>query len=122
MPKGDDELIEGKWTLISGEKDGQDVLDADLQQSTLEIVGNQHSVELGDDVLKGTHTLDSDQNPMTIDATDSEGPFAGQTLLGIFKVEGDVFTVCFAAPGADRPTEFTTRNGKATILHQWKRA
>ena len=115
-------MIEGKWTLIGGEKDGHDVSDADIQQSTLEIVGNQHSVKLGDDELKGTHTLNSDQSPMTIDSSDTAGPFAGQTLLGIFKVEDDVFTVCFAAPGADRPTEFTTKDGKATILDQWKRA
>lgn len=114
-------MIEGTWKLIGGEQDGQDIQDADLQQSTLEIVGNEHSVRLGDDELKGTHTLTADHSPMTIDASDSAGPFAGQTLLGIFKVEDDVFTVCFAAPGAERPTEFTTKNGNATILHQWKR-
>ena len=39
----------------------------------------------------------------------------------IFKVEEDVFTVCFAAPGKDRPTEFTTKDGKATMLQFWKR-
>lgn len=114
-------MIEGKWTLIGGEQDGQDIPDADIQQSTLEIVGNEHTVNLGDDALKGTHTLNTDHNPMTIDASDNAGPFAGQTLLGIFKVEDDVFTVCFAAPGTDRPTEFTTKDGKATILHGWKR-
>jgi uncharacterized protein (TIGR03067 family) len=115
-------MIEGKWTLIRGEKDGQDVSDADIQQSTLEIVGNQHSVKLGDDELKGTHTLDSNQSPMTIDSDDSEGPFAGRSMAGIFKFEDDIFTVCFAAPGNERPTEFTTKDGKATILHQWKRS
>ena len=114
-------MIEGKWTLIDGEQDGQDISDADLQQSTLEIVGNVHTVNLGDDVLKGTHILNSDHRPMTIDSTDTAGPFAGQSLLGIFKVEDDVFTVCFAAPGADRPTEFTTKDGKATTLHRWNR-
>jgi uncharacterized protein (TIGR03067 family) len=115
-------MIEGKWTLIAGEQDGQDIPNDAVEQSTLEIVGNQHSVRLGDDELKGTHSLDSEQDPMTIDSTDTAGPFAGQSLLGIFQVEDDVFTVCFAAPGADRPTEFTTKDGKATILHQWKRA
>ncbi len=115
-------MIEGNWKLIAGERDGQEIPDDDQQQSTLEIVGNQHSVKLGDDVLKGTHLLNSDQDPKTIDATDTEGQIAGQTLLGIFKVEDDVFTVCFAAPGAERPTEFTTKSGKATILNHWKRA
>ena len=57
-------MIEGKWTLIAGEQDGQDIPNDAVEQSTLEIVGNQHSVRLGDDELKGTHSLDSEQDPM----------------------------------------------------------
>jgi uncharacterized protein (TIGR03067 family) len=114
-------MIAGKWKLVSGQQDGQDLSDADLQKSTLEITGNDHTVNVGDDVLKGTHTLDADQNPMTSDSTDTEGPFAGQSLKGIFKLESDEFTVCFAAPGKDRPSEFTTEDGKATIWHVWRR-
>jgi uncharacterized protein (TIGR03067 family) len=115
-------MIEGTWKLIGGEQDGEDLTHADLQQSDLKIVGDSHTVALGDDVFKGTHTINSDRSPMTIDSSDSAGPFAGQTLLGIFKVEDDVFTVCFAPPGAERPTEFTTKDGKAAMLHFWKRA
>ena len=114
-------MIDGTWKLTGGEQDGHDIPDTEIQRSTLEIVGNKHSVNLGDNLLKGTHTLGTNQSPMTIDATDTEGPFAGQTLHGIFRVEDDVFTVCFAGPGNDRPAEFTTKNGKATILHHWKR-
>ena len=114
-------MIEGKWTLVGGERDGQDLDDSDFHDSSLEIFGENHSVKVGGDSFKGTHKLDSGQSPMTIDASDSDGPFGGQTLLGIFTVEGDLFTVCFAAPGDERPSEFTTKNGKATILHVWKR-
>ena len=85
-------MIEGTWKLIGGEKDGHEIPDSDLEQSTLEIADNEHTVKLGDDVLKGTHSLNADHSPMTIDSTDTAGPFAGQSLLGIFKVEDDVFT------------------------------
>ncbi len=114
-------MIEGKWKLVGGEQDGQELSEADCQGGTLEVVGNQHTVQLPHGCLKGTHTLQTDQSPMAIDASDTEGPYAGQTLLGIFDVKDDVFIVCFADPGKPRPTEFTTQNGQATILHHWAR-
>jgi uncharacterized protein (TIGR03067 family) len=114
-------MIEGKWKLVSGETDGQEIPDSDLQNSTLEIVEDRHQVQLGEEAIEGTHELAADQDPMTIDAADTLGPFAGQTTLGILKLEGDEFTVCFAPPGQPRPSEFTTKDGKATILHVWQR-
>ncbi len=114
-------MIEGNWRLVSGEQDGEEISSADIEDSTLQIVGDSHVVTVAGVVRKGTHTIDSGQNPATIDATDTEGPFAGQAFRGILKTEGDTFTVCFAAAASNRPTEFTTKNGQADILHVWKR-
>ena len=52
---------------------------------------------------------------------DTEGPFKGKTTLGIYKLEGDEFTVCFAPPDKDRPKEFTTKSGTGVLVHVWKR-
>ena len=114
-------MIEGIWALTSGEQDGQDITEGDLNKSKLEIVGDQHTVTLGDVILKGTHKLDSSQSPMTIDVSDTDGPFAGKSMKGIFKLEDDVFTICIAASGEERPMQFSTKDGKATLLHVWKR-
>ena len=114
-------MIEGTWKLISGEQNGQDEPAEDVKNSKLEIIGDQHTVTVGDAVMKGTHKLDTSQTPMLIDSTDTAGPFENMSLKGIFKVEGDVFTVCFAAPDTERPTKFTTKDGQATLLHVWKR-
>ena len=114
-------MLEGNWAMVSGEQDGKAIPDDELHKFGLAIVGNQHTVTWADAELKGTHELDTGQTPMTIDATDTAGPFEGMSLKGIFKVDGDLFTLCFAAPGSERPTEFTTKDGSATILHVWKR-
>ena len=114
-------MIEGTWKMIAGEQNGQDEPEDDIQRSTLEIVGDQHTVTVGDAILTGTHTLDIAQTPMTIDSTDTAGPFEGMSLKGIFKLEGDVLSICFGGPDAERPSEFTTKDGKAAILHVWKR-
>ena len=114
-------MIEGTWKLLRGEQNGEEEPQEDLARSSLVIDGDHHTVRIGDAVLKGTHELDTAASPMKIDANDTAGPFEGMSLKGIFQVEGDELTVCFAAPGEERPAEFTTKNGKATLMHVWKR-
>ena len=114
-------MLEGNWVMVSGEQDGQAIPENEIHKYKMVISGDQHTVTWADAELKGTHVLDTSQAPMTIDATDTAGPFEGMSLRGIFKIEDSLFTVCFSTPGADRPTEFTTRDRKATILHVWKR-
>lgn len=114
-------MLEGTWKMIRGEQEGLDEPEEVIEMSTLEIAGDQHTVSMGDAVMRGIHKLDTSQTPMTIDSTDSAGRFMNVPLKGIFELEGDVFSVCFGKPGSDRPTEFTTKDGKASILHVWQR-
>lgn len=114
-------MIEGTWKLISGEQEGHDEPEEVIKMAKLEITGDQHTVSVGDAVMIGIHKLDTSQTPMTIDSMDSAGRFKNVSLKGIFSLAGDVFSVCFGKPGGDRPTEFTTKDGKASILHVWER-
>ena len=71
--------------------------------------------------LNGSFKLDPTKKPKTIDYTFTGGPTKGQVQLGIYELDGERVKFCFAAPGKDRPTEFTTKEGSARTLSVWKR-
>jgi uncharacterized protein (TIGR03067 family) len=117
----DSKGVEGSWVMVSGEAKGEKLLADVVKNAKLTIKADQHTVKVGDDTFIGTHKLNATTDPKKIDSMDTEGPFKGKTALGIYKLEGDEFTVCFAPPGKDRPKEFTTRSGTGEILHVWNR-
>lgn len=49
------------------------------------------------------------------------GPTKGKTHHGIYMLDGDTLKFCFAAPGQERPTEFTAPEGSQRTLSVWKR-
>ena len=114
--------VEGKWVMVSGEVNGQKLPDNVVQAATLTLAGDKHTVKVGDVTIIGTNKVDITKKPNEIDSMDTAGPNAGKTTLGIMKLEGDQMSVCFAAAGKARPTEFTTKSGTGEIYHAWKRA
>jgi uncharacterized protein (TIGR03067 family) len=125
-PKDDDakkelKKLEGNWVMVSGEEKGKKLPEDAVKNAKLTIKGDKHTVKVGEESFVGTHKLDPSAKPKAIDATDTEGTFKGKTTLGIYKLEGDKFTVCFAPPDKDRPKEFSTKSGTGQFIHVWKR-
>lgn len=120
-PKDELKKLEGSYTMVSGEKDGKSLPEKTIKTAKLVIKGDQHDFRIGDETFKGTLKVDPSKKPKTIDATDTEGPFKGKTLHGIYELDGDTFKVCFAKPGEDRPKEFSTKSGTGHILQVWKK-
>jgi uncharacterized protein (TIGR03067 family) len=71
--------------------------------------------------FKAKFTIDPTKKPRAIDYAMTEGPTKGKTHLGIYELDGDTVKFCFAAPGKDRPTEFTAKEGSQRTLSVWKR-
>ena len=113
--------FEGIWVMASGESDGKPVAADVVKKSRLVIQGTRHTVKVGDDTYVGTHALDPTKSPKTIDVKDTEGPFKGKTVKGIYELTDDAFRICIAPPDKDRPTEFTTKSGTGTLMHEWKK-
>jgi uncharacterized protein (TIGR03067 family) len=114
--------LDGNWVLVSGEDDGKKVSEKAIQTARLTVKGDQHTVTVGDTTYKGTHKLNPTKRPKTIDITDTEGPFKGKTVLGIYDLGREEFRLCYALPGKERPKEFSAKAGTGHRFHVWKRA
>jgi uncharacterized protein (TIGR03067 family) len=112
--------LEGSYVMISGEEKGDKLPETTVKNAKLTIEGDKCTVKVGDETVVGIHKLDPTKKPKAIDRKDTAGMFKGKTALGIYKLEKGEFTICFAAPGKERPTEFTTKSGTGVFLYVWK--
>jgi len=116
------EKFTGTWKAISSERDGKQLPEDEVNKVQLIVKGKKYQLKTGDQVIEGTHKLDPTKQPKQIDAVRSEGPDAGKTLHGIYELNDEMFRVCFAPPGKDRPTTFATKEGEGQRLLTFKRA
>ena len=114
--------LEGEWSMVSGEHDGQAVPEAMRKIWKRVAKGNETTVTFaGQVMLKATFTVDIAKNPKTIDYTVTDGSNKGKKQYGIYEWDGDMVRFCFAAPGKDRPKRFATTGGDQITLSVWKK-
>src|SRR5215216_2242606 len=114
--------LEGEWTMESGEIDGQ-AMPEEMRKTAKRVVKDgETTVTIGGQLfMKAKFTIDPAKKPKAIDYTMTGGPTEGKTQLGIYELDGDTVKFCFAAPGKDRPTDFTAKEGSHRTLSVWKR-
>jgi uncharacterized protein (TIGR03067 family) len=117
----DSSKLNGMWVLVRGEQEGKSLPENTIQGIKLVMDSDKHTLIVGNDKMVSTHHLDPTTTPKSIDAKATEGPYKDKALLGIYRIQGDEFTVCFAAPGKERPKSFTSKSGTGTFVHVWKR-
>ena len=101
----DAELLEGWWEYVTMD-DGRgptEHKDKDLIRNGL----LYHSGTLRNEEPGQPIRLDPTQTPKHLDV---EVPL-DRVLLGIYQINGDTLTYCFAQPGQPRPTEFKGSGG-----------
>jgi len=120
-PKDELKKLEGTYSMVSSEEKGKKLPEEIVKEARLKMEGNTHTAKVGTVTIVGTQKVDPLKNPAEITASDSEGPYAGKTRLGIYKLEGDQFTFCFALPGENRPERFSTTSGTGHVMVVWKK-
>ena len=116
------EPLQGTWTLVSGEIGARKMTAEELRKAKLVFKEARYTVRRGSGpAVMGTVKLNGAKDPKTIDITDADGPYKGETLLGIYALKGDELTECFAPPGETRPSKFATKAGSGQFLHVWKK-
>jgi uncharacterized protein (TIGR03067 family) len=114
--------LEGEWSMVSGEANGQSLSEEAVKTGKRVAKDGETSITIGARVLfKAKFTIDPAKKPKSIDYAMTEGTTKGKIHLGIYELEGDIVKFCFAAPGKDRPTEFTAPTGSQRTLSVWKR-
>ena len=114
------EKMQGDWAVVSVVRDGVKEEDDNAQSLFRTVKGNQYTVFLFDKAVgSGTFKIDATKKPQTIDSFPAN--LAGKALLGIYQIEGDTITTCYAAAGKARPAEFSSKKGSEHTLMVWER-
>jgi uncharacterized protein (TIGR03067 family) len=114
--------FQGEWSMVSGSADGQPMPDEMRGQMKRICKGDETATTMrGQMFMKAKITIDPSKKPKTIDYQMIDGFTKGKKQLGIYEVDGDTFKSCFAKPGDERPTDFTSKPGDGRTLSVWKR-
>jgi len=126
--KTDHDRLQGTWHLTSLEINKRPVpvenlkADKGVRVLTLVVKGDSYTFLLGENRLDMTFKMDPGETPRTLDLTVVRGPDKGKVYHGIYKLEGNTFTVCrHVEPDKERPTEFATMPNSGLMLGVWQR-
>jgi uncharacterized protein (TIGR03067 family) len=121
--KKDRQLYKGTWRVVALEVNGNKSNDDDAKKITVanHTDGTWNIYVDGNEIAKGTSTIDPTKKPKTIDFTPSVGLEAGREYLGIYEIGAKTRKLCFAPPGRDRPGDFSSRPGSEHFLVRFER-
>ena len=121
-PRSDLDMLQGTWVMASMETEGHEAAPEDIKDLTAVYDGNRLTLAPGiESGGAGIVTLAADRTPRAINTWDQDGPYADQTVPGIYELKGDTLRLAFARPGEERPKEFTTKSGTAFLVCVYKR-
>jgi uncharacterized protein (TIGR03067 family) len=115
--------LDGTWQTESIEDSGSKVAADEAKKWTLEVKGGEFTLRHdGKKHSAGTVKHDPAANPKTFEFTFKDGPWKDQTFTGIYKLEGDTYTICYVEKGREAPKTFATKTDAQQMLVVYKKA
>jgi uncharacterized protein (TIGR03067 family) len=116
-----DKLV-GKWTYVSGVKDGTKVDPDNLKKQKVEFTKDKLTLT-GDDKFVMKYELDTSKKPVGIKLEMLESPFgAGAKAAGIIELKGDELRFCYSPMSEEAPKAFEAKEGSKAHYFVLKRA
>src|SRR5439155_27165310 len=83
-------LLQGEWSMVSGEIDGKAMPEDFLKGARRTAKGDETTIVIaGQLFMKATFTIDPAKKPKTIDYTMTDGFSKGKKQLGIYEITGE---------------------------------
>ena len=119
-PKKEPPTIVGEWLCESVVANGQPMVGAAAADLRIEFFKDgSYQFRNGRAVLReGKYAADSTKDPHEMEFSTGWG---GKAIPGIFRVEKDGLTLCFADGGGSRPNGFVSAKGARDALMTFKR-
>lgn len=112
--------LEGKWKAVSMEAGGVPLPKETLPEFIFTVgAGGKSTAQSSHGTDQATITVDPKSKPCTIDNLHESGATKGKTQYGIYKLEGDTWTVCMTLPGvaaSERPKGFATKDTRNVVF------
>ena len=114
--------FQGTWLVESQELDGKTAKTEEFKTRTFFCGADVFVIRKDGELLQlGLQRVDPSKSPKTINATITKGLYQGETMLGIYEIDGDRLKVCFDIEGQNRPSEFKTAAKEGRFLAVYKR-
>lgn len=113
--------VNGPWVPESIVFNGQPLPAELLNKIRVELSDGGYVATVDQAVERGTFTFDESKSPKEMDVTITAGPRKNNTILAIYKLDGDKSTVCYGATDGQRPMSFAAPAGSQFMLIEYRR-
>jgi uncharacterized protein (TIGR03067 family) len=106
--QNDVKSLQGTWNVKSLEIEGGALPEGLLGGSKIIIDGDRFTTFAMGATYAGAFSVNTKNNPSSIDMNFTAGPEKGNTSLGIYEINGDSWKLCLTISGKTRPVKFAT--------------